>query len=311
MSHPTFLCVGDIDVDLIVTVESLPDRDGKINGCQVARTPGGMAANAATALARLGADVRLFGTVGTDEAGEFALAELRRRGVDVSPSISVAGAETFGCISLITPEGEKSLIRLLTDAYLPSPSMLTAELLAGVTHLHTTFGSPMLALRVLEFGIAGKVTRSLDLELADIPSDHALLRQALTGTDILFCNEACRSVLDAALGAPAIRFVGIVVTTLGSRGGRLETADMMHEAAAFPTAAVDTTGAGDCFAAAFLFAFLQQHKSAADSLVFANAAAALSTRGYGAQSSLPDCQAVDLLIAQNQQQGLLKQVHHP
>ena len=307
MSQPTFLCIGDIDVDLIVTLESLPDRDGKINGRQVARTPGGMAANAAAALARLGADVRLFGTVGTDEAGEFALAALRRAGVDVSPSISVAGAQTFGCISLITPEGEKCLIRLVTDAYLPSPSMLTADLLAGASHLHTTFGSPLLAQRALDLATAAKVTRSLDLELADIPSDPALLRQALTSTDILFCNGASRSVLEAALGAPAIGFVGIVVTTLGSRGSRLETADTIHEAAAFPTAAIDTTGAGDCFAAAFLFAFLQQDKSVVDSLTFANAAAALSTRGYGAQSSLPDCQAVDLLIAQEQPHVLLEQ----
>jgi ribokinase len=307
VKSPTFLCIGDIDVDLIVTVESLPNRDGKINGRQVARAPGGMAANAAAALARLGAVVRLFGAVGADEAGEFALASLRRAGVDVSPTILVEGAATFGCISLITPEGEKSLVRLVTDAYLPSPAALTADLLTGVTHVHTTFGSPDLALRALGLATAAKVTRSLDLELADISSDSAVLNRVLTKTDILFCNEASRAALDAALGAPATTFGAIVVTTLGDSGSRLETADAVHEAVGFPVAALDTTGAGDCFAAAFLFASLQQVRSWNDSLIFANAAAALSTLGYGAQSSLPDSHAVDVLIAERPRPASLKQ----
>ena len=298
MKHPLFLCVGDIDVDLIVIVESLPNRDGKINGQQVARAPGGMAANTAAALARLGAEVRLVATVGTDEAGEFALASLQRAGVDVSPTIFVDGAKTFGCISLITPEGEKSLVRLVTDAYLPPPSALTADLLAGVGHVHTTFGSPDLAVRALGLATTADATRSLDLELADISSDSSLLHKVLRNTDILFCNESSRAALDAALGAPATTFGGIIVTTLGDSGSRLETAGATHEAAGFPVVALDTTGAGDCFAAAFLFASLQQGRSWNDSLIFANAAAALSTLGYGAQSSLPDSHAVDLLIAE-------------
>jgi ribokinase len=300
MKRPRFLCIGDVDVDTIVTVESLPNRDGKINGRQVARVPGGMAANAAAALARLGAEVRLFGTVGTDEAGEFALASLRRAGVDVSPIISVPGAATFGCISLITPEGEKSLVRLVTDTYLPSPDILTADLLAGISHVHTTFGDPALTLRALGLAAAAEATRSVDLELADLPSDPSLLHKVLTNTDILFCNEASRSALDAALGTPATAFGGAIVTTLGSCGSRLEKDETTQEAVSFPVAAVDTTGAGDCFSAAFLFAAFQQRRSLIDCLTFANAAAALSTLGYGAQSSLPDSTAVDMLIAQHQ-----------
>lgn len=305
MRRPRFLCIGDIDVDLIVTVESLPDRDGKINGRQVARVPGGMAANAAAALARLGAEVRLFGTVGTDEAGDFALASLRRAGVDVSSIVSVPGAATFGCISLITPEGQKSLVRLVTDTYLPPPAMLTADLLAGVSHVHTTFGDPALALRALDLAAAADVTRSVDLELADIPSDASLLRNVMANTDILFCNEASRSALDAALDTPATAFGKAIVTTLGSCGSRLERHELTHEVPGFRVAAVDTTGAGDCFSAAFLFAAFEQRRSLTDSLTFANAAAALSTLGYGAQSSLPDSKTVDVLIAQHPQPASL------
>lgn len=297
MSRPTFICIGDIDIDVIVAVEELPERQGKLNGRRVAQAPGGMAANVAAALARLGASVRLLGAVGTDAAGGYAMASLREAGVDVTHTISVAGAETFGCISLIAPTGEKCLIRLVTDAYLPKPDAVTEEALVGGTHLHTTFGSPALALRALEMAKASTLTRSLDLEAADIPSDLGPLRQALAKTDFLFCNETTRAVLDSVLKAPATRFVDVVVTTLGSRGSRLERNGRDIEVPAFAATAVDSTGAGDCFAAAFLFASLQLRKDWADSLVFANAAAALSTRDFGAQSSLPDKQIVDALVA--------------
>ncbi len=305
MTVPRFLCVGDIDVDLIVTVDALPDRDGKTNGRQVARAPGGMAANVAAALARLGGAVRLFGAIGADDAGAFAIAELRRAGVDVSRVVSLEGATTFSCISLITRAGEKSLVRLVTDAYLPPLRMLSPDVLTGISHVHMTFGSPALALHALNLAEAAGATRSLDLERADIPPDAAILRQALAKTDILFCNRETRSVLDATLGKPVATLAGIVVTTLGPQGSRLETAEGRDEAAGFPVAAVDTTGAGDSFAAGFLFAFLQQGSGRLDSLVFANAAAALSTLGYGAQSTLPGRAAVEAFLVREPRSATL------
>jgi ribokinase len=266
-----------------------------------------MAANVAVSLARLGGIVRLLGAVGTDAAGEYALASLRSAGVDVSHSVAVSGAETFECISLIARTGEKCLVRLVTDAYLPTPDAVSKQALAGASHVHTTFGSPVLALRALDLARAAKLTRSLDIEVADIPSDVGLLRRALAKTDFLFCNDTTRSALDVVLGKPATMFVDIVITTLGDRGSRLERGDQLLEAPAFASTALDTTGAGDCFAAAFLFASLQQGQDWMDSLIFANAAAALSTQAYGAQGSLPDRQMVSQMVAKRKRQAALSE----
>ena len=75
---PVLLCIGDIDMDIIIRVPSPPGRDQKVDGARVAQTAGGMAANVAVGASRLGTKTRLLGTVGDDAMGREALAALRR-----------------------------------------------------------------------------------------------------------------------------------------------------------------------------------------------------------------------------------------
>ncbi len=77
-----FLCIGDLDVDVLFGVDRLPTRDSKVNGTRLQRVPGGMAGNAAVGLARLGGRVRVIGRVGGDDNGAFSLAGLNAAGVD-------------------------------------------------------------------------------------------------------------------------------------------------------------------------------------------------------------------------------------
>ena len=118
---PRFLCIGDIDVDILIAVDRLPTRDGKVNGEHLQRVPGGMAGNVAVALARLGGAVRILGRVGDDDEAAFALAGLAQAGVDTAHVVRLKGVRTFSCIGLITPDGEKSLVKLMTPAYRPAP----------------------------------------------------------------------------------------------------------------------------------------------------------------------------------------------
>ena len=131
---PLFLTVGDIDVDVLINVDRLPTRDGKVNGAVVQKAPGGMAGNVAVALARLSARVRILGRVGDDAEGDFAVSGLARGGVDTSFVSRLAGATTFSCISLLTPDGEKALVKLMTTAYRPEAVDVTEAVLAGVSH---------------------------------------------------------------------------------------------------------------------------------------------------------------------------------
>jgi sugar/nucleoside kinase (ribokinase family) len=289
MTAPLFLCIGDVDVDVLIQVDRLPTRDSKVNGALLQRVPGGMAGNVSVALARIGAPVRVLGRIGDDDDGDFVLGGLERAGVDTRFVARLSDTRTFSCISLLGTDGEKSLVKLMTDAYRPSATDLTREACAGVGHIHlTSAGDPSLCRRVVAMACAVGASCSLDVERADTPTDAADLAAAVTGFDLVFCNAESRQHLDALIGgADLSRLVHTVVTTLGEAGARVDTSDGRITSPGFRAHVRDTTGAGDCFAAACLYARHADRRDWPLALRFANRAAALSTEGLGAQSALP------------------------
>ena len=290
---PLFLCIGDLDVDVLIEVDRLPTRDGKVNGVVKQKAPGGMAGNVAAALARLGSRVRVLGRVGDDADGAFAVKSLEQVGVDTSFVSRLAGVATFSCISLLTPDGEKSLVKLMTSAYRPDASDVTEAALEGVRHLHlTSIGDLALCRRVVDAARSSGATASLDIERADCPEDAAVLLDAIKGFDLIFCNAESRAFVDAALQRPLAGLVAALVTTLGADGAQVETAEGRIASPGFTPKIVDTTGAGDCFAAACLHARLAARLDWKDAIRFANCAAAISTTGLGAQSALPTADQV-------------------
>jgi ribokinase len=290
---PLFLCVGDIDVDVLVQVDGLPTRDGKVNGSLLQRAPGGMAGNVSVALSRLGARVRIMGRVGDDPEAEFALEALSRAGVDIAFVAHVVGARTFSCISLLTPDGEKALIKLMTSAYRPACADLSDPLYQGVSHVHlTSAGDPELCRRVVELAREHGATASIDIEKADCPGNRVELIEGVSGFDLAFCNSESREFVDATLCRSLAECIPTAITTLGAAGSQIETEGVRLFSPGFEAKVVDTTGAGDCFAAACLYARLVSRLNWAQALRFANKAAALSTTGLGAQSALPTADEV-------------------
>ena len=182
-SRPLILCVGDIDVDLMIAVPQVPGPDEKVNGRRLSLSAGGMMANAAVALARLGSSVRLLGAVGDDRDGAFAVQVVADEGVDVRFVTRRSGVPTFMCVVMVGPTGEKSLVRVASEAYLPKPSEITPAAFEGVGHLHLTLGSPRLTDASLTAAAARGVPSSLDLEAADIPDEPEVLAAILDRVD--------------------------------------------------------------------------------------------------------------------------------
>lgn len=290
MSDIDVLCIGDLDVDMFISVPSIPGFDQKVGGLNHGQKPGGMAANAAVAIARYGLKSRLISAVGDDAAGAVAVAEIGREGVDLDFLSRRNGVNTFMCVVLISPSGEKSLIRLETDAYLPSVADLHDQAFAGVRHVHLTYGSSELSLRALKVAASAGISTSLDLEPPDIVRGPSDLVEALSGVDTLFVNREAFEVASGVLGKPLcvsqLRKDGEMIVTLGAKGCRRITADAVIDMPGFAVAPVDTTGAGDCFAGSYIARKLSG-ASPSDCLEFANAAAALATLDYGAQTAMP------------------------
>lgn len=300
MTGMSVLCIGDLDVDFFISVPTVPGFDQKVAGVNHGYKPGGMSANAAVALARLGLKSRLLAAVGSDAAGELAVRHLAAEGVDLDFLARRDGVETFVCVILLSPSGEKSLIKLETEAYLPSPDDLSEAAFEGVRHVHVTYGSPDLTLRALRFALSRGLSTSLDLEPPDILRDPARLATVLPLVDTLFLNREALEAASVAVGAPLdtmhLRRGGEVIVTLGAAGCRRVAADGQITVPGFAVSPVDTTGAGDCFAGAYLAEKLRG-EAPADCLLFANAAAALATLDYGAQSAMPRRREVEALLS--------------
>jgi ribokinase len=295
------LCIGDLGIDHVIRVPRLPGRDEKIGGTLVARSPGGMAANVAVGATRLGTTARLVAPTGDDAVGQEVREALAREGVDASHVAVRAGAHTFFCMILLDESGEKALVRAEGAAFLPVPPELSPDTFRGIDHAHLIHPDADLFAKAQRLAREVGATLSLDLETTDLPADDARLAALVRDVDILFFGAGTRAVVERRLGPVRAKEGKMIVTTRGARGAELDDGGRCAEVAGVATGAVDTLGAGDAFAAAFLHARLAG-RAPQQALAFANAAGALATRSFGAQAGMARADEVDAMLSDMSQQ---------
>ena len=236
----TLVVVGDVMVDVIARASG-PLARGSDTDARVSLSGGGSAANVAAWAAALGTPVHFACCVGDDERGRMAVDELLAGGVHVHASID-RERSTGTCVVLVEPGGERTM---LPDAGAnDAPAVLPDAWLAPGRHLHVT-GYSLLrdgarpgALAAIERARAAGMTVSVD------PSSWALIRPgAIPDVDLLLPNEREAEILGERAG---------MVVKLGAGGARWGDVHVPAE----PVAVVDTTGAGDAFAAGLLTARL-------------------------------------------------------
>ena len=291
-----FLCVGDLDVDLMASVARIPDADDKVSGRRICLSVGGMGANVAVGLRRLGAQVRLIAAVGDDAHGAMAERTLVDEGVDIGYLVRRPGEATFMCVVMLTGDGEKSLVRLETDAYLPAPADIPDAAFADVGHVHLTLGSVALTRHCVARARATGTSVSLDVEKADLPEDPSAFLALLPRINWLFMNARTRSHIERTLGPEVLKAARCLITTDGASGCRLDCDGVNASVPGHAVEVRDSTGAGDGFVAAFLHARLVEHRADAEALRRANAAAAMVVQHYGAQTGLPTTDAIDRFL---------------
>ena len=147
-NKPTVICVGgSATIDLIFLVDEVKLPSAKIQATQFVETGGGMAANAAVAVQRLGGQAIYWGRVGDDEPGDQVRTLLAHEGVDVESVHKLPGFRTKLASILIDRRGERLVVSSQPQGYPPDPSWLPIEkvaaadadhgrrVLAGVVHL--------------------------------------------------------------------------------------------------------------------------------------------------------------------------------
>jgi len=268
---------------------------------RIAMQLGGDAANESLVLARLGHAPALVSVVGRDAPGDFVLQTLSRAGVDVSHVARPEGLDTGINVVLVREDGERgfitsssgSLRRLALSDILPA---LDSPALAGarVACLASLFVSPLLTLDDTAALFDALKAKGLTVCADTTRRKHGeTLRQAgaaLSRLDYFFPNLEEAALLtgveepDAVADALIDCGVGHVALKLGGRGCLLASRDERALIPAVPgVRCVDTTGAGDTFAGAFIAALLEG-RSFVDCGRFANAVASLCVESVGANA---------------------------
>ncbi|MFB6361419.1 MAG: carbohydrate kinase family protein [Halobacteriales archaeon] len=269
------VCAGHVNWDVTLRVDTLPEPDGEVRLTDQSSSGGGSAANTAVALAGLDVPCGLVGSVGDDEHGTLLRGSLNEHGVDLAGLQTVAGVETTVKYLIVDAAGE---VMVLGNA--GANEAVTAEdidpaLLQSVEHLHLTGQRPETAAELARRGQAVGATVSFDpgRRFADRDFDATL-----ETADLLFLNDReADAVPESAAGG--IRD-SIVVRKLGRSGAEVRVDGEVISHDGFDVDPVDSTGAGDAFAAGFMAARLEG-AGYRDALAYGNACGALTTAAQG------------------------------
>jgi sugar/nucleoside kinase (ribokinase family) len=265
---------------------------------------GGSAGNTMAGLASLGGRGAYIGKVAADQLGTVFGHDMRASGMhfDTAPLVMEGGPSTARCLILVTPDGQRTM-----NTYLGAAQMLTVadidEALirrAQLVYLEGYLWDPPAAKEAFlkAAAIAHDAGRKVALSLSDsfcVERHRDSFRDLVAGhVDILFANEAEISALyqsDFMAALAAVRGqCDMAVLTRSEKGALVVTASEVHQVQAEPVReVVDTTGAGDLFAAGFLHGYTTGRGPAASARIGAIAAAeVISHFGARPQSGLKD-----------------------
>lgn len=261
------VCVGDVMVDVVarLTGELQPgsDRPAPIN-----TIGGGAGANTAAWLVEAGAAATMVGQIGCDPFGLWLTAELTARGV-VDAMTRDPELATGTCIVLVSADGERTMVPDAAANSALRADRLPVGVFAAGRHLHlsgyTLFGPACAAgLRSLELARATGMTVSVDAASA-APLRDAGPRRFLdwVGSDALLLANRDEAFVLTGFDDPAqsvrslAEVVGTAVVKVGGDGALWSDGSQVVRRPAQPVTVVDTTGAGDAFAAGFLATLLR------------------------------------------------------
>jgi sugar/nucleoside kinase (ribokinase family) len=291
------LCSGNICFDILVRPVDRLEWGTSTWVEEYVEAIGGNGSNTSYTLAMLGAPARLHGMVGPDSYGDRMLAKLNAAGVDLG-AVSRSRAPTTTTICVVNSEGNRLFLQRIGSSKeaFAEPFELDQELTAGYNHYHLAnlFALPNMVRHgagVLRRARQAGMTTSLDMGWDQSGSWMASLAPCLAYTDLLLVNEQEARMLTGAADPPGMARVfrshgaGDIALKLGAQGCVIFSAAGECAAPGFTARTVDTTGAGDCFAGAFLAALYrgQPYEQAAR---LANAVGAMVVEELGAVSGV-------------------------
>jgi sulfofructose kinase len=300
-SAKRIICVGHAALDRIYRIEAFPPEPTKVRAIEHVEVGGGMAANAAVAIARLGGKAELWSRTGDDTAGSAIRAGLRAERVDVRYVQGFDGARSSTSAVIVDDEGERLIVGQ-RDAGMPSgTSWLPLE---RIKEANAVLGD----VRWLE-GVRAVFGRARKEKVATILDGDLGAREALGGilklTDYaIFCGPALR---EFAPGESDAERLGHVLAlgpkhagvTQGREGYLWRERDAGGHVPAFRVSVTDTTGAGDAFHGTFAL-MIAEGRPTTECARAAAAVAALKCTRLGSRAGLPTRMELDAFLSARQ-----------
>jgi len=226
---------------------------------------GGSAANAIHGLARLGVNTGFIGTVGRDEFGKFFYNDMFRAGIN--PVLSLSHTETGRAISLVSMDSERTFATFLGAAVEISEKDLQNISFNDYDILHVEgYLAPLQLLFETAMIKAKQMHMKVSLDLASynvVESNLGFLQKIMAAyVDIVFANEEeAKAYTGSADPLDALhelaRFADIAVVKTGRKGSLIQQGNNVYPIGITTAKSVDTTGAGDLYAAGFLFGLIK------------------------------------------------------
>ena len=314
MQNLDVLAVGNAIVDVITTADddfleraSIPKGSMRLISAEEAvslyammgpgrEVSGGSAANTCAGIAALGGSVGFVGRVSEDQLGRVFAHDIRAAGVAYETPPAASERPTGQCLIVVSPDAQRTMSTYLGSCQELDETDIDAAAVraAKAVYLEGYLWDPPGCIRALDkaIDIARAAERTVAFTLSDVfcVSGHAAEFRDMLGTriDLLFANENEATALfgvssvDAAIAELATR-VPVAVVTLGANGAVVVKGDERHHVPVHPaTRVLDTTGAGDLFAAGFLAGYTRG-RPLPDCAVMGTVAAAEVISHFGAR----------------------------
>lgn len=306
-------CLGGASVDLVLDVPRHPLEGEKLLAQYHGQLPGGFIANTACAAARLGLKAAWGGQIGDDAFGRRIIESFQEFGVGIEDVKPHKDASSNFTVVLVQPGGERTI---LVVTILPTPPPLNAGMRSSLRHARIGYTALYaydwyMEVAGLLHGGGGK--SAVDLEkntLQDIDAAKRMLKAA----DIVFSDEdALQKLTGNANVKDSVKEIlslgpEVVVLTRGSDGADAFTATGKFTTGTYKVPIKDTTGAGDCFHAAFLYGMLSDFDFQS-CLDFASAASAILIQQVGARRGLPSAAEVRKFIEKHDKEINCNELH--
>lgn len=278
------MVIGSISTDFNVITKKRPEIGETVKGQHFSTSFGGKGANQAIAAARLGADVKMVGTVGTDEFGTLLIENLETNGIHTKNVERVTYAES-GSAHITLVDNDNSII------FIPGANNKFEEKRLGPLKEEMKEVDFVILQNEIPLNIVIKLIElcnELDVKIIYNPAPAEVIGTEIIDKATYFTpneNEFMFLFPELTIGEGLKKYPEKLIITLGSQGVVFDGVDIV-DVPSYKVPVTDTTGAGDTFNGAFAYA-LSKEADLTTSIQFANLVAAISIQKYGAQGGMP------------------------